>query len=298
MIKFSVGSFDVLRADDLDDLDEKIQKSKGENASCFGVGVFSDEYIEARGMGTPLKPLADRMAIASQLKGVDFVFPVNSQDQNEIISQINVAYKQYLEKKKEEEQAVKVPKKYKVGYAPGTYDLFHMGHLEHLMIASEQCETLIVGVKADSLVEGHKGKKTTIKEDERMDILRHFKFVGGVHKYYTRNPHVADEYIKMKTGRRVDAFFLGSDLRDDFDKYTDELNIIYTERKPEVMQTRSTSAYLKRLKDKPRQLGEGIRYTSPSGKSEIKPDDKISQTSMFEEDGKLKTFNGEELSIV
>lgn len=55
-------------------------------------------------------------------------------------------------------------KRYKLGYTQGTYDMFHIGHLNLLRHAKEQCEKLIVGVNADSLVLQYKHKVPVVSE--------------------------------------------------------------------------------------------------------------------------------------
>ena len=61
-------------------------------------------------------------------------------------------------------------KKYKIGYTTGVYDLFHIGHMNMLRRAKEQCEYLIVGVTVDELV-SYKGKQAVIPFEERMAIV-------------------------------------------------------------------------------------------------------------------------------
>lgn len=70
-------------------------------------------------------------------------------------------------------------KKYKVGYTTGVYDLFHIGHLNLLRRAKEQCDYLIVGVSTDDLVE-YKGKRSVIPYEERKAIVEAIKYVDEV----------------------------------------------------------------------------------------------------------------------
>lgn len=68
-------------------------------------------------------------------------------------------------------------KKYKIGYTQGVYDMFHIGHLNLLNHAKEQCDTLIVGVNSDKLVEDYKNKTPIISEKERATIISNIKAV-------------------------------------------------------------------------------------------------------------------------
>ena len=58
-------------------------------------------------------------------------------------------------------------KKYKVGYTDGTYDLFHVGHLNIIEAAKQYCEYLIVAVHGDEVVKERKDAPVIGEEDRR-----------------------------------------------------------------------------------------------------------------------------------
>ena len=71
-------------------------------------------------------------------------------------------------------------KPYIIGYTTGVFDMFHIGHLNILRKAKEQCDFLIVGVSTDSVVEEYKHKKPIIPFEERCAIVQSIKYVDKV----------------------------------------------------------------------------------------------------------------------
>lgn len=65
----------------------------------------------------------------------------------------------------------------RIGYAAGAYDLFHVGHLNILRRAKEQCDYLIAGVVSDEMLEQTKSLRPTIPLEERLDIVRSIRYV-------------------------------------------------------------------------------------------------------------------------
>lgn len=68
-------------------------------------------------------------------------------------------------------------RKVKIGYLSGTFDLFHVGHLNLLRRAKQNCDYLIVGVHDSGK---WKGKETFIPLDERKAIISACKYVDKV----------------------------------------------------------------------------------------------------------------------
>ena len=66
------------------------------------------------------------------------------------------------------------------GYVPGVFDLFHIGHLNILRSAREQCDWLIAGVVSDENAFRAKSKLPVIPLAERVSILEHITLVDEV----------------------------------------------------------------------------------------------------------------------
>jgi len=98
-------------------------------------------------------------------------------------------------------------KKYKVGYTQGTYDMFHIGHLNLLNNAKKYCDRLIVGVNSDELVRAYKNKTPVINETERCEIVRNIKAVDNCEIVSTLDKEAALEKFGF------DAIFIGDDWK-------------------------------------------------------------------------------------
>ena len=96
---------------------------------------------------------------------------------------------------------------YKIGYTTGVFDLFHIGHLNILKRAKEQCEYLIVGVSTDEVVETYKKKKPVIPFEERFEIIKSIRYVDKA------IPQTSMDKMKAWETLRFDVLFHGSDWK-------------------------------------------------------------------------------------
>lgn len=94
-----------------------------------------------------------------------------------------------------------------VGYTTGVFDMFHIGHLNIIMKAREQCDYLIVGVSTDELVQRDKNKTPIIPFEERCKIVSAIKYVDKV------VPQENKDKLKAWDKYKFDKMFVGSDWK-------------------------------------------------------------------------------------
>ncbi len=94
-----------------------------------------------------------------------------------------------------------------IGYTTGVYDMFHIGHLNIIQKAKEQCDYLIVGVSTDELVQKEKNKIPVIPYIERIKIIAALKYVDEVVPQLDKNKFSAWEKYHF------DKMFVGSDWK-------------------------------------------------------------------------------------
>lgn len=115
-------------------------------------------------------------------------------------------------------------KKYKIGYTDGVYDLFHVGHLNMIQTAKQNCEYLIVGVHGDSVVEEYKHRTPIINENDRRRIIASIKGVDRAEINRFRDK------MKLWELYHFDVIFIGDDWKgterwNQFEKILAKVNV-------------------------------------------------------------------------
>lgn len=98
-------------------------------------------------------------------------------------------------------------KKYHKGYVQGTFDLFHVGHLNLLRRAKERCDYLLVGVVSDELNEVYKGVSPFVPYQERSKVVAGCRYVDEVIKIDVGH----DDKLKIWEEHHFDCHFCGDD---------------------------------------------------------------------------------------
>ena len=134
-----------------------------------------------------------------------------------------------------------------IGYLSGTFDLFHVGHLNLLRRAKEQCDYLICGVHNSG---AWKGKETFIPLEERKQIVASCKYVD---KVVDSCPEDSDAWKLWNYNK----LFVGSDYKgtERFRKYEEffkdkGVEIVYFPYTKSTSSTQIRNSILKKSEDK------------------------------------------------
>jgi glycerol-3-phosphate cytidylyltransferase len=114
----------------------------------------------------------------------------------------------------------------------GTFDMFHIGHLNLLNRAKAMGRKLIVGVSTDEFNEV-KGKKTLIPYEHRAEIVSNIKCVDLV---------IPETHWGQKTkdvvSYNVNLFVIGDDWKGEFDILREHCDVRYLSRTADISTTK------------------------------------------------------------
>ncbi|MDG2394053.1 MAG: adenylyltransferase/cytidyltransferase family protein, partial [Thalassotalea sp.] len=120
----------------------------------------------------------------------------------------------------------------------GTFDLFHVGHINLLKRLSELGDRLVVGCSTDSF-NSLKGKTTVYPYEQRKALLEACRYVDNVFPEENWEQKRADI-----TREKATLFVMGDDWAGKFDNLSDLVEVFYIPRTPDISST-EVKTYLK-----------------------------------------------------
>ncbi|MDR0410236.1 MAG: adenylyltransferase/cytidyltransferase family protein [Spirochaetaceae bacterium] len=94
------------------------------------------------------------------------------------------------------------------GFACGCFDMFHIGHLNLIRRAREQCDKLVVGLNSDEFMYSYKHKYPIIPAKDRKEMLKACRYVDDV-----IIKDISDSCFSLWQKYHYDKLFIGSDSR-------------------------------------------------------------------------------------
>lgn len=222
---------------------EKLFRNIFKDVECkkvflFGSGVFAKRFIEEYAESISIAGIFDnnKMRWEQELSGIPILNPamlehmqepvkvyICMKDYDVVLKQLReygikdlAIYNPHLEYERPTQITVvrkqeEKPKKYHIGYIAGVFDLFHIGHLNLLRRAKEQCDYLIVGVVSDEQVIQNKKTSPYIPFTERREIVQSCKYVDEAVALPYGAADTEDAYRRY----HFDVQFSGSDYATD-----------------------------------------------------------------------------------
>ena len=114
----------------------------------------------------------------------------------------------------------------------GTFDVFHVGHVNIIERARLHGDHLIVGVSSDKLNKSKKGRLPIYCEEDRQHIIRSMRCVDEV--FLEESLELKAQYIKYYN---ADVLVIGDDWQGKFDHLKDICQVVYLPRTPSVSTT-------------------------------------------------------------
>lgn len=114
----------------------------------------------------------------------------------------------------------------------GTFDVFHIGHVNILERAKEMGSHLVVGVSSDALNVSKKGRPPIYDQNDRMQIVSSLHCVDEV--FLEESLELKGEYIQKYS---ADVLVMGDDWKGKFDCYSNLCAVHYFPRTEGVSTT-------------------------------------------------------------
>lgn len=114
----------------------------------------------------------------------------------------------------------------------GTFDVFHVGHVNILQKASALGDALIVGISTDKMNYSKKKRYPIYNENDRMKIVNGLRYVNLC--FFEESLEQKREYIERYN---ADVLVMGDDWKGKFDEFGDICEVVYLERTPSVSTT-------------------------------------------------------------
>lgn len=114
----------------------------------------------------------------------------------------------------------------------GTFDVFHIGHVNILTRAHDLGDHLTVGVSTDELNFSKKGRYPIYRQEHRLAIVKSLDCVSEV--FYEHSLDLKRDYL---IEHRADILVMGDDWAGRFDHFGDICEVVYLPRTDDISTT-------------------------------------------------------------